>query len=98
MSEQIISGRPPQKSISQDTANSHLAAIESNQTDTLFNYKLSNIDDASDPVYLGYLAKDGAWYIQKITSAGAVTYAAGASSYNFANRVSETYAVFSTIF
>ncbi len=72
-------------------------ATSENQDDTLFNYKLSDIDD-STTTYLGYLRKDGAWYIQKITSAGAVTYAAGASGYNFSNRTSETYAIFSTTF
>lgn len=66
--------------------------------DKLHKYKLSDIDDTSDPNYLGYLSKDGAWYIQRISSTGEVRYAKGDSGYNWSNRASETYNTFDNIF
>lgn len=65
--------------------------------DFLFNYKLSDIDDG-EPVYLGYLDKDGAWYIQKIVNGSTITYVKGDSGYDFSNRTSETYGSFDSVF
>ena len=73
-------------------------ATQEGQDDQLIDYKLSDVDESSDPVYLGYLRKDGAWYIQKITSSTTFRYVKGASGYNWSNRASETYDVFSAIF
>ena len=67
------------------------------EADKLFNYKLSGIDDTTATVYLGYLNKDGAWYIAKYLSTG-VTYAKGSSGYNWSNRASESYGEFNNIF
>ena len=70
------------------------------QENTLLHYKLSDIDDevtAAGTTYLGYLDKDGAWYISKIT-ATAVTYVAGSSGYDWSNRASESYVSFDSAF
>ena len=67
------------------------------EADKLFDYKLSGIDDTTSTVYLGYLNKDGAWYIAKYLSTG-VTYAKGSSGYNWSNRASESYGEFNDIF
>lgn len=51
--------------------------------------------------YYGYLNKDGYWYIMKAVTTGAeinYTYVKGSSGYNWANRASETYAVFNITF
>lgn len=65
--------------------------------DNLLHYKLSDIDD-SEPIYMGYLTKDGSWYIQKITSGSVVRYTAGSTGYTWSNRASESYDTFDTIF
>ena len=109
MSEFIISGRQPKETYKTNVKNAGGSDINpatsekqdeviASLTDQLFTYKLSDIDDSSDPVYIGYLRKDGAWYIQKIASNATVTYAKGASGYMWSNRASETYAIFSTTF
>lgn len=67
--------------------------------DILAHYQMANLDTASDPIYLGYLQADGAWYIKKISvSAGTVTYAKGASGYDWSERANATYAAFDTTF
>jgi len=71
-----------------------------NETDKLHDYKLSDIDDGDTEAvttYLGYLRKDGYWYIAKYTSTS-VRYVKGTSGYNWANRASETYNTFNNIF
>ena len=75
-------------------------STEQNQADTLFDYKLSDIEDDTTS-YLGYLKKDGAWFIQKLVVSGTgttITYAKGSSGYNWSNRASETYGSFNSIF
>lgn len=72
-------------------------ATEENQSDQLINYKLSDTDE-SEPTYLGYLRKDGAWYIMKITSNASFRYVKGASGYNWSTRASQTYNTFDAIF
>jgi hypothetical protein len=66
----------------------------------LEGYAISDQDNSS-PAYYGYLNKEGAWYIMKATTTGAVvayTYAKGSGSYNFAGRAGEVYASFSSTF
>ena len=66
----------------------------------LEGYYISD-QDVGATSYYGYLNSGGAWYILRAVITGAVTaytYASGSSGYNFANRASETYAIFSTAF
>jgi hypothetical protein len=73
--------------------------LEQYVLDTLSHYKLSNWLVSSSVVYLGYLAKDGSWYIKKIdTSAGTVLYCKGASSYSFSAPAALSYSTFDVIF
>jgi hypothetical protein len=75
--------------------------VNTSIADILGNYKLSDIDDDGTTAYIGYLKKDGAWYIQKLVISGTattITYAAGTSGYDFSNRASETYNTFDVIF
>lgn len=38
---------------------------------TIKGYSISDIDDAAFPKYFGFLTKQGAWYIMKLTATGA---------------------------
>lgn len=72
-------------------------------SDSLQDYKISDVDADASPNYYGYTRKDGYWYILKETiSAGNDTYryAKGTSGYttNWTNRVSLTYNYFDTEF
>jgi len=65
----------------------------------LSRYYISDIDDASDPKYYGFLDKDGNWYILKETS-GTYRYEHGSANYttNWTNRASLTYNYFDVEF
>ena len=85
------------------TANLYLAVdeIEGQLDDMLANYFLDDYDISSDPIYIGYQTKDGAYYIKRVyTSNGAVDYTKGTSAYSTAwtNRASESFADFGTTF
>ena len=74
-------------------------ATEETLQDSLSTYQLANIDVAGDPLYLGYLDKNGLWYLKKISiSAGTVEYCKGDSGYNWAGRVGAAYGAFNSIF
>lgn len=62
-------------------------------------YNITEVDD-STPTYIGYVNKDGAWYILKEDSSGAYRYTKGTSSFstNWTNRASLTYDYFSAVF
>lgn len=46
------------------------------------NWQLRDWDDSSDPIYVGYMNRYGAWKIEQISETnGTVRVAAGASSY-----------------
>lgn len=48
-------------------------------------YKISDIDDAADPKYYGFITADGHWYIlEENTAAKTYRYAAGTSEYTTA--------------
>ena len=77
-------------------------ATEEKQTDTLFDYKLARLPVPGDTLtYLGYLRKDGAYYITEIDETnGTQKYIAGTSGFTTAwsNRASNTYLDFDSIF
>ena len=88
-----------------DATNSNLYLkvddLEQYILDQLVQYKLSNFDVSTDPKYVGYLNKGGAWYIKQITiSTGVILYAVGASGYAAAwtARTEQSYDVFSEKF
>jgi len=65
------------------------------------NYKLSDYDIASNPMYEGFLNKEGSWYIVQINTATQVfRYCKGAAEYltNWVNRASLTYDYFNNVF
>lgn len=60
----------------------------------LSKYTFANLDDASDPLYVGYKAPDGSWKIMQFTSAtGVALYAYGPGEYATAwtNRATQSY-------
>jgi len=71
--------------------------LEEYTLDQLLQYKMSDYDDDSGTVYIGYVDKDGNWFIKKVdTSNGQVRYVAGTSGYATAwsNRTSQSYDYF----
>lgn len=71
-----------------------------NTSNPIDGYHISD-QESGVTSYFGYLNADGNWYIQKGVQAGAVinyTYAAGSSSYSWANRGSASYASFDVTF
>lgn len=77
-------------------------ATEEKQSDTLFDYKLARLPVPGDTLtYLGYLRKDGAYYITEIDeTTGTQKYIKGDSDIGTAwsNRASLTYLDFNEIF
>lgn len=72
------------------------------QPEYLFDYKLSDIEKGTT-VYLGYLTKEGFWYVLKINksvSPNTFRYSRGSTNYttNWTNRASLTYDYFNTVF
>lgn len=71
--------------------------IEVTTDGTLLNrnkYAFRNLDDAADPIYVGYLSDDDSWQIMKFTSAtGIALYATGSSGYAaaWAARIGQSY-------
>ena len=78
--------------VSGDGTNSTLDA------DKLHQYKLSDIEEGATYTYIGYLDKDGAWYIMRIESDETFRYVKGDDSYNWSNRASESYDTFNNVF
>jgi hypothetical protein len=74
-------------------------AIEENQ-DELLKYKSAGIDVSGTPLYLGFIALDGSWYIKNIDTTSGTTYCKGASGYTTAwtNRALQTYGNYNVIF
>ena len=67
----------------------------------LEDYKISDIDDSSDPSYFGFLNKDGHWYIMEQNTANKTyRYASGADDYstNWEGRAGLTYSYFNEAF
>lgn len=67
----------------------------------LQQYKLSDYDVTSNPLYVGYVDSRGRWYIKEInTTNETARYANGTSNYstNWTARASLTYARFEEIF
>ncbi len=61
------------------------------------NFKITDVDDSSDPKYYGYLNKEGGWIIMKeTTSAGTFRYISGESDYatNWTGRAGLSYDYF----
>lgn len=77
-------------------------ATEETLQDSLFHYKLAKLPVSGDTyTYLGYLNKDGGWYISKTDeTAGIVTYIKGDSDLDTAwsSRASNSYQAFNVIF
>ena len=70
-------------------------------TPDLDGYAISEIDDAGNPAYYGYINKNGNWFImQENVAAKTYRYAKGASDYttNWTNRASLTYDYFYNVF
>lgn len=77
-------------------------ATEEKQDATLFHYKLARLPVSGDTLtYLGYLDKDGNWYISQIDEAsGTQKYVKGVSGFTtaWADRASQTYDDFNNVF
>ena len=67
--------------------------------DPLTKYKPAGMELTS-PMYFGYVALDGSWYIKKIDTSSGTTYTKGNSDYSTAwtNRASLSYDLFNVIF
>jgi len=73
-------------------------ATEAKQDD-LINYNISDLDEANDTKYYGFVDKAGNWYIQQLTSTTA-RYISGSADYvsNWENRDGLTYDYYFNIF
>lgn len=90
------------KAISAAYASSAQSSTSSGSTaQATDGFELSDVDDAGNPSYYGYLKDDGSWYIKRYdAAANQFRYTKGASAYGTAwtNRVSQTYGYFNDIF
>ena len=79
-----------------DSLGNKIDPAEKKPTD---GYEISNIDDAGNPQYYGFIKKTGAWYIMQKNS-GSFLYAKGNDSYttNWAARGALTYDYYNTVF
>lgn len=79
-----------------DTTGNRINPAEKLPTD---GYNISKIDDASSPVYYGFVNKDGAWFIMK-EDEGTYLYARGDNNFssNWNNRANLTYGTFDEVF
>ncbi len=81
--------------------NAALATLTTVIQDAKTNYVMSNYDVASNPTYLGYLDKDGNWFIKRInTTTGVIDFDSGTSAYStsWTNRASLSYQAFNVEF
>lgn len=67
--------------------------------DPLFDFRVSDIDTASDPKYYGYLNRRGEWYVMREAADGTFRYAYGRTGYAAAwtDKANLSYDLFSTI-
>lgn len=74
-------------------------AIEEKITDQLATYFLTDIDDTTATEYYGYVDKNGAWYIKKVTTT-AIRFCRGSSGYttSWTGRAGLSYDYFNSIF
>jgi len=67
----------------------------------LQKYRFSDMDVSGDPLYVGYVDPDGAWYIMEFNNAsGTARYVKGSSGYTTAwtNRAAQTYGYYNAVF
>ena len=67
----------------------------------LQKYRFSDMDVSSDPMYVGYVDPDGAWYIMEFNNAsGTARYVKGSSGYTTAwtNRAIQSYGYYNAVF
>lgn len=65
----------------------------------LWDYKVANLDDSGEPIYVGKTDEDGNWFIMRFNSTtGVADYAFGNSGYsdNWTNRASLSYTALSS--
>jgi uncharacterized protein YggU (UPF0235/DUF167 family) len=99
-----LSTRASEATLSTRASETTLSGVKTNTDkipDSLDHYKISDIDDASNPKYYGFLDKDGNWYILKEdTTAKTYRYTKGATNYstNWGNRTTLTYDYFDVVF
>lgn len=74
----------------EDKLDDVIALVSASKADYMF----TDLDDSGDPLYAGYVDKDGAWYIMEFNSAsGTARYVAGSSGYTTAwtGRAAQSY-------
>lgn len=94
-----LHGRMPTKGFLKDAqiANKDGSQISSPTS----SYELSDFDTSGDPIYVGNVRDDGAWYIVEFNIANGTTrYVQGLDTYSTAwtNRASQTYDYYSEVF
>ena len=74
-------------------------ATEENQ-DPLARYKDAGMDVSGSPMYFGFIALDGSWYIKRLDTSTGTTYVKGSSNYTTAwgSRNSLSYDLFNLVF
>jgi hypothetical protein len=74
--------------------------VTGGEVSPLSRYAITDMDDAADPAYYGYVDQVGNWYIMRMTTAGEVRYAKGASGYAAAwtARAGQSYGLFNATF
>jgi len=67
---------------------------------SLADYKVSDVDEAGNPKYYGFIRADGGWYVMQNTGGTTFRYAAGGSGYAAAwtGRAALSYGYFDSIF
>ena len=68
--------------------------------DPLAKYKPAGMDVSGTPMYFGYIALDGSWYIRALDTASGTTYCKGDSGYDssWSDRINLTYDEYNVIF
>lgn len=80
-----------------ETLEWEVATTSVESTDPTSGYKISDIDDAGNPSYYGYVNSGGNWYIMEINSVNKTyRYASGAANYttNWTGRAGLSYGYF----
>lgn len=74
--------------------------LQATINDSLDQYKIADVDDATSPKYYGFTNKDGYWYILKNTSDTTFRYVKGTTDYVTAwtDRAAQTYDYFHNVF
>ena len=78
----------------------NFATINTTISNSLTNYKISDVDDSTNLEYFGFLEKDSGWYILKISGSTEFRYVKGTTGYTTAwtGRAGQSYQYYDEVF